>query len=128
MQRLDRGRGLLHIVDITRPDFDPAALGTTMNAVLGQIHGVAPDGTLLRGMEVFRRAYAAVGKRWLVAWTAWPIARPIVDRLYLWFARHRVRISSIVARVLGDKAPPCGDGRCAIEPSANASPAPLSTK
>lgn len=128
MQRLDRGRGLLRIVDITAPDFQPAALGTTMDDVMGQIHGVAPDGTLLRGMEVFRRAYAAVGKRWLLAWTAWPVARPIVDRMYLWFAGHRVRISSIVARVLGEQAPACDDGRCEIKPSATASPAPSSSK
>lgn len=127
MQRLDRGRGLLRIVDITLPDFDPAALGTTMDAVVGQIHGIGPDGTLLRGMEVFRRAYGAVGKPWLLAWTAWPIARPIVDRMYLWLARHRVRISSIVARVLGEEAPTCDSGRCAIKPSAAASPAPSST-
>lgn len=128
MQRLDRGRGLLRVVDITRPDFDPAALGTTMDAVMGQIHGIAPDGALLRGMEVFRRAYGAVGKRWLLAWTAWPVVRPIADRMYLWFARHRVRISSIVARVLGEQTPVCDSGRCAINRSATASPARSSTK
>lgn len=127
MNRLDRGRGLLRIVDITPPDFDPAALGTTTDAVMGQIHGIAPDGTLLRGMEVFRRAYGAVGKRWLLAWTAWPVARPIVDRVYLWFARHRVRISSIVARALGERDPACDSGRCAIQPAATASPSRSST-
>ncbi len=128
VQRLDHGRGLLRIVDITLADFDPAALGTTMDAVMGQIHGIAPDGTLLRGMEVFRRAYGAVGKRWLLAWTAWPILRPIVDQLYLWFARHRVRISALAARVLGDKAPVCDDGRCATKPSATMPPVPSSMK
>lgn len=128
MQRLDRGRGRLRIVDIAEPDFDPAAFGTTMDSLMGQVHGVAPDGTMRRGMEVFRRAYAAVGRRWLLAWTAWPIARPIVDRLYMWFARHRVRISAIAARLLGDTPPACEDGRCAAKASAIGSPAPSSTK
>lgn len=125
MQRLDRGRGHLRIVDIAAPDFEAGAFGVPMDALMGQIHGVAPDGTMLRGIEVFRRAYAAVGHRWLLAWTAWPIARPIVDRLYMWFARHRVRISAIAARVLGDTPPACEDGRCANVPG---SPTPSSTK
>lgn len=127
MQHLDRGRGLLRIVDITLPDFNPAALGTTMDALMGQIHGIAPDGTLLRGMEVFRRAYGSVGKRRLLAWTAWPVVRPIVDRMYVWFARHRVRISSIVARALGERDPACDSGRCAIKPAATAAPSRSST-
>lgn len=128
MRRLDRGRGLLRIVDITLPDFDPAAFGTTMAAVMGQIHGVAADGTLVRGMEVFRRAYGAVGHRWLLSWTAWPIARPIVDRLYLWFARHRVRISTVAARLLGEKQPACVGDRCSVCHEADVAPASSSAK
>lgn len=114
MRRLDRGRGRLRIVDITEPAFDPASIGTTFDAVMGQIHGIAPDGSLLRGMEVFRRAYAAVGHRWMLAWTGWPVLRIAVDRCYMWFARHRMAISAIAARVLGEAPARCEDGRCRV--------------
>ncbi len=128
LRRLDQGRGRLRIIDIASPDFDPTQLGTTMAAVMGQIHGVAADGTLVRGMEVFRQAYAAVGQRWLLSWTAWPIVRPIVDRLYLWFARHRVRISTVAARLLGEKGPVCDADRCLMCGEAGGAPAPSSAK
>ena len=93
LQRLDRGRGALVMEDITSPDFDPARYGTTHDAVMGHIHAVLPDGTLITGMEVFRRAYAAVGLRWLLAWTRWPVARPVADAAYALFARHRLRLT-----------------------------------
>ena len=93
MQRLDRGRGLLRIVDIAAPDFEAGAFGVTIDALMGQIHGVAPDGTMLRGMEVFRRAWRAVGYGWVLAPTAWPLVRPIADAAYRWFARHRLRLT-----------------------------------
>lgn len=115
LQRLDAQRGRLSIVDITAPDFDPAAYGTTMDEAMGQIHGVTAEGRLITGVEVFRRAYAAVGWGWLVAWTGWPLVRPLVDRFYVWFARHRIKISHAVGRLLGDPHPAaCENGRCAV--------------
>lgn len=89
MRRLDRGRGVLTIVDITAHGFAPEVYGLTMNEVMGQIHGITHQGTVVRGVEVFRRAYAAVGWGWVLAPTAWPGFRWVFDRLYIWFARNR---------------------------------------
>jgi predicted DCC family thiol-disulfide oxidoreductase YuxK len=97
MRRLDRGRGRLALVDIAAPGFDPAAYGTTMDAVMGTIHGVVGSGDrpggLVTGMEVFRRAYRAVGWGWVLAPTGWPLLRPVFDRVYRWFARNRLRLT-----------------------------------
>jgi len=93
LRRLDRGRGRLELVDITGPGFDPAALGVTMGAVMGSIHGVMPDGRLVTGVEVFRRAYGAVGWGWLWAPTGWRVVRPLADRVYEWFARRRLAMT-----------------------------------
>lgn len=90
---LDRGRGRLALVDIAEPSFDAANYGTTFEAVMGHIHGVLPDGSLVTGNEVFRRAYAAVGLGWLWAPTKWPIIRPIADAAYNWFAKHRLKLT-----------------------------------
>lgn len=106
LRRLDRGRGRLAIVDLTAPEFDPAALGVTHEAIMGQIHAVAPDGSIVTGMEVFRRAYSAVGWGWLWAPTAWPVLRPIFDAMYRWFARNRTWLTGRP----GD----CVDGRCKV--------------
>ena len=41
-------------------------------------------------VEVFRRAYGAVGWGWLVAPTTWPLLRGIADAAYRVFARNRL--------------------------------------
>jgi predicted DCC family thiol-disulfide oxidoreductase YuxK len=107
LRRLDRGRGRLRLVDITGPEFNAADYGTSFDAVMGTIHGVRADGSLVTGMEVFRRAYSAVGWGWLWAPTGWPVLKPIFDVAYRWFARHRLTLTGQRGR--------CPDGRCAVK-------------
>ncbi len=92
-RRLDAGRGRIALEDISAPSFDPAAYGLTRAQVMAEIHGLLPGGTLVRGMEVFRRAYRAVGWGWLAAPTGWPVLRTLFDRAYCWFARNRLRFT-----------------------------------
>jgi len=93
LRRMDGGRGRLDLVDIAAEGFDAGAYGTTQDRVMGEIHGVGEDGALVTGMEVFRRAYAAVGWGWLLAPTGWPVLRRVFDALYRWFARNRLRLT-----------------------------------
>jgi len=58
-----------------------------------RISQVLPDGSLVKGMEVFRRAYDAVGLGWLLAPTNWPVLRSISDAGYAWFARIRLHLT-----------------------------------
>ena len=58
-----------------------------------RIHGRLPDGTVVEGVEVFRRAYAAVGLAALVAPTRWPGVARVLDLAYGWFARNRHRLT-----------------------------------
>ncbi|MFO0873530.1 MAG: DUF393 domain-containing protein [Phycisphaerales bacterium] len=83
----------LAFVDITDPSFDPARHGLTMPQVIGAMHGILPDGSVVVGVEVFRRAYRAVGLGWLLAWTNWPLLRPLANAGYRLFARVRPRLS-----------------------------------
>ena len=108
LRRLDRGRGRLLIEDIAAPDFDAARYGTSFDAVMGSIHGVLPDGRLVTGMEVFRRAYSVVGWGWLLAPTGWPMFKPAFDRFYKWFARNRMKFT------FRKDAKDCVGGRCAV--------------
>lgn len=104
LRRMDRGRGRLRLLDIAEPGFDAGAYGRTHDEVMGRIHGVTSDGRIVEGMEVFRRAYRAVGWGWLLAPTAWPVVRPVFDVLYRWFARNRLRLTGRS----------CEGGSCAV--------------
>lgn len=93
LRHLDRGRMRLTFEDISAANFDPSRYSVSKDALMAEIHGVLPDGTLVRGMEVFRRAYAAVGMGWLLAPTAWPVLRPLCDRFYRIFAKNRLMLT-----------------------------------
>jgi len=106
LSRLDRGPKRLVTEDITAAGFDPNQYGVTMQELMGQIHGVLPDGSLVKGMEVLRRAYDAVGLGWLLAPTSWPVLKSISDAAYAWFARNRLRLTG--------RAGACDSGRCRL--------------
>ncbi len=95
---LNRDRGRIALEDVSAPAFDAARYGLTHEQTVAQIHGILPSGAVVRGMEVFRRAYAAVGWGWLLAPTAWPLLRPLFDRFYRWFARNRLKLTGRFAR------------------------------
>ena len=105
MQRLNRN-GRLALEDIAAPDFDASRYGRSFEQLMGHIHAVLPDGQLVTGMEVFRRAYAAVGLGPLLAPTGWPLLRPLFDALYAWFAKNRLRLTG--------RTHACENGRCAV--------------
>jgi predicted DCC family thiol-disulfide oxidoreductase YuxK len=107
VQWLERRNHLGHLAfeDVSLRDFDPARYGTTCEALLGVIHGVFPDGRMVNKVEVFRQAYRAVGLRWLLAPTGWPVLRWVFDGFYKVFARCRVPLGRVFGR-------PCASGTC----------------
>lgn len=104
LRRLDAGRGRIAFADIAAPDFATSRYGIDFATAMARIHAVLPDGSLVEGMEVFRRAYAAVGLGWLLAPTRWPLLRPLADAGYRLFARQRLRLTGRT----------CPEGRCAV--------------
>jgi predicted DCC family thiol-disulfide oxidoreductase YuxK len=104
LARLD-SENKLRLVDIAAPDFDPSRYGRSLEDLMGSIHGVNPDGSIVTGVEVFRKAYAVVGLGWLLAPTRWPVLRQVADAFYRLFARIRPRLRP--RRAYG-----CDSGRC----------------
>jgi len=90
LKRLDR-KERIAFVDLAEPGFDPSPYGKTLDELMREIHARIPDGQLVIGVEVFRRAYAAVGLGWLVAPTRWPLLEPLSDAVYAFFARWRYK-------------------------------------
>lgn len=92
--RLHPQQPRLAFVDIDAADYDPAAhRGISYREAMGRIHGLRPDGTVLRDVAVFREAYRLVGLGWLYAPTTWPLLRPVVERAYGFWARWRLQIT-----------------------------------
>lgn len=92
LEKLDK-REKIEFTDIQAEGFDPATVGKTHQELMAQIHGRLPDGTLVRGVEVFRHLYSAVGWTWPVALTRLPVVRPLLDAGYRVFAKNRLRLT-----------------------------------
>lgn len=106
LERCDRGRGRVDFEDIAAPAFDPTVYGLDTDALMARIHGVLPDGSVVEGLEVFRRVYAGVGLGWLVAPTRWPILRSVTELAYRVFASNRLRWTG--------RAPRCESTVCEV--------------
>jgi predicted DCC family thiol-disulfide oxidoreductase YuxK len=108
LRRRDR-RSRIVFDDIADPAFDPARYGLDHATLMARIHGVLPDGRVIEGMEVFRRAYGAVGLGWVLAPSRWPLLSRVYDAAYRVFARNRLRWT-------GRAAAACPEDAC--EPAA----------
>ncbi len=92
LRRRDGLRGRLAFVDIDAPDYDPGRFGgISYRQAMGRIHAIAADGSVLRDLEVFRRAYQLVDLGWIYAPTRWSLLRPLTDAVYGFWARQRLR-------------------------------------
>jgi predicted DCC family thiol-disulfide oxidoreductase YuxK len=100
VRRLDR-RARVRFTDIAATGFDASVAGVSQDDLMARIHARLPDGSLVEGVEVFRRIYAAAGLGPLVALTRIPGVSHLLDASYRWFARNRLRLTGR-----------CDDGTC----------------
>ncbi|SNS55375.1 Predicted thiol-disulfide oxidoreductase YuxK, DCC family [Noviherbaspirillum humi] len=115
-------KGELRFVDVSVPGFDAARYGLALPDLLKEIHAVQANGAVVRGLEVLRLTYSAVGLGWLARPTGWPLLKPAFDRLYVLFARNRYRVPAGFASVLFRLAArnavrrthACSDGKCKL--------------
>lgn len=104
LQRLDKHERL-RLTDLTTASPEQTQ-GRSHRELMERMHGRLPDGAWIDGVEVFRRAYAAVGFRWLVAATRIAGIRHLLDIAYTLFAKNRLRLTGR-----------CDDGACAVPPT-----------
>jgi predicted DCC family thiol-disulfide oxidoreductase YuxK len=103
LQRLDARGRRIRFTDIQAPGFDLAGVGVGYRALMDRIHARLPTGELITGVEVFRRLYAAVGFRRLVALSRLPVIRPLLDAAYELFAKNRLRFTGRCTPELCDR-------------------------
>jgi predicted DCC family thiol-disulfide oxidoreductase YuxK len=112
LRRRDR-RARIRFTDIAAEGFDAARVGVTWEALMARIHGRLPDGSVIEGVEVFRRLYAAAGFRVLVRLSRAPGVSQLLELAYRAFAKNRLRLTGR-----------CAEHGCELHQS---SPTPLSS-
>ena len=93
VRRLDAGAGRVDLVDLALPDFDATAYGLDQTTIEERSHGMLPDGTIVEGVDVFIHLYEALDRGWIVRIAHVGLVRAVLDRLYTWFARNRLRLT-----------------------------------
>ena len=93
MLRKRNQRGLIAFEDIADPGFDPEQYGLTMPQVIGSMHAVRRDGSVLHGVDVFAEVYDAIGLRWVAWLIRWPLTRPAIKLGYRLFSKIRPSLS-----------------------------------
>jgi len=95
LSRRDSARKIAY-EDIYAADFSARFPQIDQQAADRILHGQLADGQLIFGLDVTYQAWVLVGKRKWVAILRWPIIKPIADLTYLFFAKHRNRISKLL--------------------------------
>lgn len=90
--------GKLAFQDINDEAFESKRYGKEFEDFMAEIHGVYPDGRLVKGVDAFIAAYTAVGLGYLATPMAWTLLRPMFDWLYSLFARHRLRLGAWIGK------------------------------
>jgi len=122
--RARNDQDLLRFIDVSAEDFDDSPYPASKKEMMDIIHAVRPDGSMAKGVEVFRLAYGAVGLGWITAPTALPLLKPLFDWAYVHVARNRYRLSNrfsgFLFKIAADRAArravqqsqSCKDGAC----------------
>ncbi|WP_194756458.1 thiol-disulfide oxidoreductase DCC family protein [Aliidiomarina indica] len=95
LKRLDKEQQIA-FEDILEDDFSeryPQVSVAKANTIL---HGMNAQGKMLYGLDVTHAAWSLAGRGWLTAPLRWPLIRWVADKIYLYFARNRYRISKLV--------------------------------
>ncbi len=89
-------RGLLQLEDIHAPDFSERYPKLDPHQAEKFLHGLDANGEWLTGLDVTVKAWQLVNHhRWLRI-LRWPLIRPLADRAYHFFARHRKTVAFLL--------------------------------
>ncbi|CBI15080.3 hypothetical protein AAG906_001574 [Vitis piasezkii] len=86
--------GAIKFVDISSDDYSPEEnQGLDYKTVMGRIHAIQSDGTVVTDVEAFRRLYEEVGLGWVYAITKYKPIATIADAVYGVWAKYRLQIT-----------------------------------
>ncbi|KAG8496068.1 hypothetical protein CXB51_009482 [Gossypium anomalum] len=86
--------GTIKFVDISSDDYSPEEnQGLDYKTVMGRIHAILSDGTVVTDVEAFRKLYEQVGLGWVYAITKYEPIATIADSIYSVWAKYRLQIT-----------------------------------
>jgi predicted DCC family thiol-disulfide oxidoreductase YuxK len=121
LQKKDALRGKVAFVDIAADDYNPEEnAGIDFETAMGRIHGILPDGTVIKNVEVFRRVYEALGMGWVYAITKLPVLGALANFIYGIWADLRLRLTGrpSLETVIKQRQERLGcddEGRCRVD-------------
>ena len=91
----DDGRGKLDLVDIASDDYDAKEnAGIEYAEAMKTIHGLDAANNVYTGVEVFEKAYKAVGLGYVYAFTKVPFLLNAANKVYDVWAKYRLNVTS----------------------------------
>ncbi|KAL7192029.1 hypothetical protein ACSBR2_023977 [Camellia fascicularis] len=109
--------GTIKFVDISSDEYSPKEnRDLDYKTVMGRIHAILSNGTVVTDVEAFRRLYEAVDLGWIYAITKYEPFATIVDALYGVWAKYRLQITGRppleeVLEVRKKKGEACNDSK-----------------
>ncbi|MBO9490903.1 DUF393 domain-containing protein [Endozoicomonas sp. G2_1] len=115
-------QNLLDLQDLHQTAFAEKFPQVDPEKAMAVLHG-RYQGQAIYGLDVTYHAWRAVGKGTWVAILRWPVVRSLADLVYLFFAKHRHRLSLLAERLFPRLAigqspfleGKCSDGQCKIQ-------------
>ena len=92
LKRLDKELRI-KFSDIANAEFNMSEIDASWSDLMNSIHGRLPNGRLIKGVEVFRRLYSAVGFGALVKISRLPLISNLLDLAYKIFAKNRLALT-----------------------------------
>ncbi|XP_009790160.1 uncharacterized protein At5g50100, chloroplastic isoform X2 [Nicotiana tabacum] len=94
LKERNKGYGTIKFVNISSDEYSPGENeGLDYKTVMGTIHAILSDGTVVTNVEAFRRLYEAVGLGWVYAITKYEPIATIADTVYGVWAKYRLQIT-----------------------------------
>lgn len=94
LQERNKLYGTIKFVDISSDGYSPEEnAGLDYKTVMGRIHAILNDGTVLTDIAAFRGLYEEVGLGWVYAITKYKPIATIVNAVYSIWAKYRLEIT-----------------------------------
>ncbi|KNA08466.1 hypothetical protein SOVF_162300 [Spinacia oleracea] len=94
LREKDKENGAIKFVNISSEDYSPEEnQGLDYKIVMGKIHAILSDGTVVTNVEAFRKLYEAVGLGWVYAITKYKPVAIVAEAVYGVWAKYRLQIT-----------------------------------
>ena len=81
-------------IDIDSLNYKPDLFGgISYREAMGTVHAIKANGEVVKGVRVFLAAYRLIGLGWIYLPTTWPILEPLMEQIYLIWARWRLLLT-----------------------------------